>query len=88
MSLFPRRLHRYITDKATAVEGKFGGWLRGQMLLMIAVGIITFIALKIAGVNYAATLGTFAAFTELIPYVGPILALRLSLFRFCCTLVR
>lgn len=75
IALFPKRYHNYIIEKATAVENKFGAWLRGQVLLMVAIGVFTFIALKIAGINYAATLATFAGLTELIPYVGPILAL-------------
>jgi predicted PurR-regulated permease PerM len=75
IALFPRRYHRYIIEKATTVEDKFGSWLRGQIILMVVVGLVTFIALKIVGVNYAATLGTLASFTELIPYVGPLIAL-------------
>ncbi len=75
IALFPRRYHKYVIEKSSAVEDKFGSWLRGQIILMIIVGIITFIVLKIAGVNYAATLATLAGFTELIPYAGPILAL-------------
>lgn len=75
LALFPARFHGYIIEKATAVEDKFGSWLRGQLLLMLAIGVVTFIALKIAGVNYAATLATFAGLMELIPYVGPFLAL-------------
>jgi len=74
IALFPQRFHRYILEKGAAVEDKFGAWVRGQVILMIAIGIITFIALKIAGVNYAATLATLAALTELLPYVGPVIA--------------
>ncbi|MFH0834618.1 MAG: AI-2E family transporter [Patescibacteria group bacterium] len=71
IALFPSRYHKYIFEKGTAIEEKFGGWVRGQIALMIAVGLLIFIALKIAGVNYAATLGVLAGLTELIPYVGP-----------------
>jgi predicted PurR-regulated permease PerM len=74
ITLFPKKYHRYIVEKASAVENKFGGWLRGQIVLMVVVGVLTFLALKILGVHYAATLGTWAGLTELIPYVGPILA--------------
>lgn len=74
IALFPRRFHRYILEKGAAVESKFGAWVRGQAILMVAIGILTFIALKIAGVNYAATLATLAALTELLPYVGPVIA--------------
>lgn len=71
IALFPSRYHKYIFEKGNAIEEKFGGWVRGQIALMVAVGLLIFIALKIAGVNYAATLGVLAGLTELIPYVGP-----------------
>ncbi len=74
IALFPQRFHHYILEKGAAVENKFGAWVRGQAVLMIAIGILTYIALKIAGVNYAATLATLAALTELLPYVGPVIA--------------
>lgn len=72
LSLFPVRFHPYIEDKMHAVESKFGSWVRGQVILMIAVGLLVYILLRIFGLNYAVTLATIAGFTELIPYVGPI----------------
>lgn len=74
IALFPRRYHRYIFEKGSAVEDKFGAWVRGMAILMVSVGLLTYIALKIAGVNYAATLAILAGLTELLPYVGPLIA--------------
>lgn len=75
ITLFPRRMRGYITEKSTVVEKKFGAWVRGQMILMLSMGALTFVILKIVGLNYAASLATLVALTELIPYVGPIIAL-------------
>ena len=74
LALFPKRFHGYILEKGARVEKKFGAWVRGQLILMLAVGILTFIALEIAGINYSATLAVLAGLTELLPYVGPLLA--------------
>lgn len=52
---------------------KMGGWLRGQLVLGIIIGLIDGIGLKVLGVEYALTLGVWAGFTELIPYIGPVL---------------
>ena len=52
---------------------KMGGWLRGQLMLGIIIGIIDGVGLSIFGVEYALTLGVWAGFTELIPYIGPVL---------------
>jgi predicted PurR-regulated permease PerM len=75
IALFPKRFHKYINEKGSKVGEKFGAWVRGQITLMVVIGVMIFIALKIAGVNYAATLAILAGLTELIPYVGPIIAL-------------
>jgi len=75
IKLFPRRFHRYIFEKSTLVQDKFGAWVRGQLILMLVIGVVTYIALAIAGMDYAVTLATFAGLCELLPYVGPFLAL-------------
>jgi len=50
------------------------GFLRGQMQLMLAVGLLTWIGGFILGLPQAFFLGVIAGFMELIPNVGPVLA--------------
>ncbi|HPT19474.1 MAG TPA: AI-2E family transporter [Methanothrix sp.] len=50
------------------------GFLRGQIHLMLIVGVITWIGGFILGLPQAFFLGVIAGFMELIPNVGPILA--------------
>jgi len=56
------------------VYRKIGEWIRGQLLLGLIMGTLTFIALSIAGLPYALTLGIIAGVLEFIPVVGPIIA--------------
>lgn len=56
-----------------ALEMKLGGWARGQILLMLTVGIFSYLGLTILGIPYALPLGIFAGLIEIIPYLGPIL---------------
>jgi len=70
-SFFDKKHHKYITQKTSAIKIKIGKWLRGQIMLMIAVGGSVYIGLKILGVKYAFTLAFFAGLTELIPVIGP-----------------
>lgn len=48
-------------------------WLRGQILLSLAIGIISYIGLTVIGIEFALTLAVWAAFTEFIPVIGPII---------------
>lgn len=78
-SLFPSKHGKYIAAKAGAIREKIGHWLRGQLLLMLSVGILSFIGLSLIGMQYAATLALVAGVTEIIPVAGPILAFAFSL---------
>ncbi|PEQ10599.1 hypothetical protein B2G71_21590 [Novosphingobium sp. PC22D] len=48
-------------------------WLLGQLMSMMAVGLLTGIGLWLAGVPSPVALGLIAGLTEGIPYLGPIL---------------
>ena len=48
-----------------------GRYLRGQLLLGLVVGVMTFIGLLILDVELAIALAVFAGVAELIPIVGP-----------------
>lgn len=53
---------------------KIGNWFRGQVLLGIIVGTITWLALWLVGVEQAAIFGLIAGICELVPLLGPIVA--------------
>ncbi len=46
-------------------------YLRGQMILGFAVGLLAFILLTILGIDFALPLAALAAVTELVPMIGP-----------------
>jgi predicted PurR-regulated permease PerM len=54
------------------VETKLGAWVRGQVLLMAIIGILTYIGLSILRVDYALPLALLAGLLEVVPVVGPI----------------
>jgi predicted PurR-regulated permease PerM len=55
------------------VDLKVSMWVRGQLILSLSIGLLTFVGLSILGVPYALVLSIIAAFTELIPIAGPII---------------
>lgn len=79
-SLLPRSYRSYFDSKADAIYIKISQWFRGQLFLSLSIGILVFIALTILGMPYALTLAMLAAFTEFIPYAGPIVAALPSVF--------
>lgn len=84
LSMFPARYSTYIRQKSDVIKEKMGFWLRGQIVLCVIVGLCVYVGLLIVGwltqpVEYAATIALIAGFTELIPYVGPILTWVIAL---------
>lgn len=60
-----------IVDK---IEIRLGNWVRGQLFLMIIVGVLNYIGFRIIGINYALPLAILAFLFEIIPSVGPTVA--------------
>ena len=60
-------------DAWNEVEGRLGAWVRGQLILMGAMGAATGIAYTLLGLPGALLLAVIAAITEAIPIVGPLL---------------
>lgn len=56
------------------VEDSLGSWVRAEFLLMLAIGIMSFIGLTVLGIPYALPLAIFAGLMEALPNVGPTLA--------------
>lgn len=71
--LFPRQRRGQIEAMLGHVGLKFGGWLRGQLLLGLILGIAAGLGTWAIGLPYPLLLGLAAGITELIPMVGPVL---------------
>lgn len=57
-----------------AAEDRLGGWLRGQVTLMIIVGVLVYLGLFALGVEYALPLAVIAGLLEIVPIIGPIVS--------------
>ncbi|HTK03750.1 MAG TPA: AI-2E family transporter [Alphaproteobacteria bacterium] len=56
------------------LEIRLGGWARGQIGLMVIVGIANFIALTALRIPFALPLAILAGILEIVPFIGPIVA--------------
>jgi predicted PurR-regulated permease PerM len=70
----PKKYSNYVVQFIKRVQEKLGRWLRGQLLLMFFIFVITYVVLLIIGVKFALVLALIAGILELIPFVGPILS--------------
>jgi predicted PurR-regulated permease PerM len=85
LGLFPRAQRDRVADVLEQIGAKFGGWIRGQLLLGVIIGAAAGIGMTAIGMPFALLLAIFAGITELIPMIGPILgaipAVFLALFQ-------
>ena len=67
--LLPRK--RGLLDQVGSVMNvQIGNYMRGKVIEILIVGIVTFMAFSLLGLNYAALLGLLVGISVLIPYVG------------------
>jgi predicted PurR-regulated permease PerM len=57
-----------------SLEYQLGGWIRGQLILMVTIGVVTYVGLSLLSVPYAAPLALMAALLEILPNLGPTLS--------------
>jgi predicted PurR-regulated permease PerM len=72
--LFPRHLHDDVRETLDRINDKLGAWLRGEVLLMFAIGLLSWIALSLLGLPFALPLAILAGLLEIVPTLGPILS--------------
>ncbi len=68
------KIVKQVAEFIDQAEEQLGGWVRGQLLLMLAVGVVTFIGLTILRVPYALPLALTAGLLEILPNLGPTIA--------------
>ena len=60
-----------IVDK---IEKRLGGWVRAELLLMLIIGLLSYIGLRLLGIDYALPLAILAGLLEIIPGIGPFIS--------------
>jgi predicted PurR-regulated permease PerM len=68
----PTRWQGLYVDLTQKADRAIGGYLRGQILIVIVVGFLTWIGLTLVGVPLATAISVLAAVFNLVPYLGPI----------------
>ncbi len=72
--LFGEEKEKDIEKVIDKIEYRLGGWVRGELLLMLIVGVMSYIGFRIIGLEFALPLAILSFLLEVIPNVGPTVA--------------
>jgi predicted PurR-regulated permease PerM len=78
-SLVPVDWQPAVTGMVAEADEVVGAFLRGQLLVMLALGIIYGTGLWLVGVQLAVALGMIAGLASLVPYLGFVVGITASL---------
>ncbi len=76
--IIPRHNLPVVADLAKKIDNKISGFVRGQITICLALGLVYAIALSIAGLNYGFVIGLSTGVLSIIPFVGSTLGLVTS----------
>jgi predicted PurR-regulated permease PerM len=74
MGFIPSRRRESTLDLLSELEKVIGGFIRGQLMVGASVGILIALGLFLVHEPYAILLGALAGALDLIPYIGPFIA--------------
>ena len=74
LRVIPRSWRPTVQTLSEDVSVSFGGYLRGQLLIGLAVGLLIALGLSLLGIPNALAIGLLAALLNIVPYLGPVVA--------------
>lgn len=83
IEFFPPDLKNKASDILAIISFKVGYYVRAQLISMAAVGIMVMIVLVVLRVDYAVLLGLISGILDIIPILGPSIALIIILLVAC-----
>lgn len=75
LQFFPPDLKDKADEILSNISNKVGGYVRAQILSMAAVGIMMAVVLVVLGIEYATLLGLITGILDIVPILGPTIAL-------------
>ncbi|TDQ38659.1 AI-2E family transporter [Aureibacillus halotolerans] len=75
----PVRLRGKSLEVLGDINHQISSYIRGQIIVSFCIGVLLYIGYLIIGLDYSLTLAVMAAFTSVVPYVGPAIAITPAL---------
>ena len=79
LSLFPRQMKAKADEILDSISEKIGGYIIALLVTILSVGVVMTVGLALIGVDYAVLLGLITAILDIIPIIGPGIALVICL---------
>ncbi len=77
LEFFPPKLKDMASCILSSITLKVGSYVRAQILSMVTVGIMVMLSLMLLGIDYSLLLGLISGILDIIPILGPTIALAL-----------
>jgi predicted PurR-regulated permease PerM len=74
VTLIPKDKRRVVLDTWELIDLKLGAYVRGQLILIVAVATVLSLCFWAIGLPYWVLVGAFAGVVEIVPVIGPLLA--------------
>lgn len=74
MVFFKDKKKEKVQKAITDIEDNVGLWLRGELVLMILIGVLSYVGLLIVGVQFPLALALISGILEIVPIIGPIIS--------------
>ncbi len=78
IELVPNRYFEMTLNVIHSINNSIGGYIRGQLLAVTVVALMSFSGLSLIGMNYALPVGVVAGLANMIPYLGPLIGIIMA----------
>lgn len=77
LGIFPPRLRHEVKEIIRTMENQVGAYLKGQLVVCVIIGTLTFIGFLIIDMPFSGSLAFLVGATAIVPYIGPVVAFSL-----------
>lgn len=74
-SIIPKRYEKDASELGFRLNSTVGAYVRGQLILMLSIGMVATAAYSLIGLQYFFIFGIIVGLTNIIPYFGAIIAM-------------
>ncbi|MEC0241492.1 AI-2E family transporter [Paenibacillus dokdonensis] len=79
LNLIPTKLRPQSFEVMEEMNHQISSYIRGQVIVSFCIGVLLYLGYLIIGLKYSLVLAIVAAFTSIVPYLGPVIAITPAL---------